>query len=157
MTRDRKSRMEAGFSLLEMLVGLAIIAVLLALSVPRFDRPAGAIEIRSFAITLASDLRATRAMAISRGQTVDVEFDIEARRYRVLNVRSIWQPVPPKLTLLFETARQVTRLDGGPVIRFFADGTSTGGTVNLVAGDRRIGVRVEWLTGTAETLEGTGG
>jgi hypothetical protein len=38
------------------------------------------------------------------------------------------------------------RLDVG-VIRFFGDGSSTGGSVTILQGERRSDVTVDWLTG----------
>jgi hypothetical protein len=36
---------------------------------------------------------------------------------------------------------------GRGIIRFFADGSSTGGVVRLVRGERRADVAIDWLTG----------
>ena len=52
-----------------------------------------------------------------------------------------------KLKML--TARQEANRDGGAV-RFFPNGSSTGGTVILQSDGRSAAIRVDWLTGKIE-------
>ena len=50
-----------------------------------------------------------------------------------------------RLSLLTVAQERIERGIGS--IRFFPDGSSTGGRVSLVQGDRRSDVRVDWLSG----------
>lgn len=138
---------DAGLSLLEMLVVLAILAAAAAITVPNLRSPTAAIETQLMARDLASHLRAARVAAIGRGQAVTVRFDAEKRQYRADDGTRIvsW---PPRLELKLTTARLDTRDAEHPVIRFFADGSSSGGSIDLAGDDRKARITVDWLTGT---------
>ena len=45
------------------------------------------------------------------------------------------------------TARLDSRNDGAPVIQFFADGSSTGATIEIKSDSRTDRIVVDWLTG----------
>ena len=72
---------EAGFTLIEMLVVLGIIAITLSIAVPSFSRVREHLAVRNTAYALAAHLRSARAMAqstnIKRGMTID----LSQRRY----------------------------------------------------------------------------
>jgi general secretion pathway protein H len=57
-----------------------------------------------------------------------------------------------QVLLITATQEQVDEKIGG--IRFFADGSSTGGGVRLVKGNNRDQVLVDWLTGRVSMGDG---
>jgi general secretion pathway protein H len=45
--------------------------------------------------------------------------------------------------------------DKNPVIAFFADGSSSGGSITLSRGERAYSIIVDWITGSVTLKEGT--
>lgn len=150
--RSTSTSPDAGFSLAETLVALAILALVAAISLPATRRPSPASELRAFANKLANDLRRARASAIARSIPVEVVFEADTRVYR-LGFKPEAETVPPSMSLAVETAREIARFGTDPVIRFFADGTSSGGSLRLTAGAAEVTLRVDWLTGAVATSE----
>jgi general secretion pathway protein H len=135
----------AGFTLIEIIIVLTLAALLLALVPPRLSGALAAAEIRSAARELASALRYARSRAVTRHAEVLLTLDTERRRYRVSGSR--WRALPEDLQLKLTTARSERRSRGVGSIRFYPDGTGTGGQIALGSGARGFVVDVSWLTG----------
>lgn len=65
-------RQERGFTLVELIITVAIIAIVMSYAVPAYSRFVAQNKVQSFAYALASDLNNARSEAIRRGQTVEV-------------------------------------------------------------------------------------
>lgn len=138
--------MESGFTLLELLVVLVLAASVAALAAPAFSNAVAAVELKAGARTLASALRHARGRAIAEHRDVVLLLDVEERTWRVSGQERTHR-LPLRLDLRLYTAQsEVTSEDAG-AIRFFPDGSSTGGRIILAARDRAYAVDVAWLTG----------
>ncbi|SDZ89191.1 GspH/FimT family pseudopilin [Rubrimonas cliftonensis] len=133
----------AGFTLLEMLVALAVVA-LLAAAAPRFVAP-GAGGLDRATRLVAGELRAARAQAIERGAPAAVTFDVESGALRRTGAEAAFLPEDVSLSLV--TAAEAEALMGAPGVVFFAEGGATGGAVTLARGGASATVAVRWLTG----------
>ena len=71
---------EAGFTLLEMIVVLAIMAMAIAFATSSISNSGGAVRLQPLAVRVAADLKLARADAISQNHPVEVEFDAKAHR-----------------------------------------------------------------------------
>jgi general secretion pathway protein H len=144
-------RTAAGFTLLETLVALALVAVLLAIAVPAIVVPPG-LELRAAADLVATGLRQARLAAMRQQRPVALLLDVEARALQVEGVRKI-RTLPRAIKLELYTARG--EIAGSQVggIRFYADGSSTGGRVTLTREALSTRVDVEWLTGRIRIRE----
>jgi len=71
--------------MLELLVAVAIIAVLTAVAVPNFSNWFATARYRGATLTLASTLRLARETAVSGNVESRVELDVDAKRYRRAN------------------------------------------------------------------------
>lgn len=65
-------RQERGFTLVELVITVAIIAIVMAYAVPAYSRFVAQNKVQSFAYALAADLNNARSEAIRRGQAVEV-------------------------------------------------------------------------------------
>ena len=82
-----------------------------------------------------------------RAQKMSVMVDTEARSYQAPGKEPV--ELPEGMDVLLTTARsELTSEDAGG-IRFFPDGGSTGGHVELIVSGREYRVDVAWLTGEA--------
>lgn len=140
-----------GFTLIELLVVLVIAALVAALTVPRLTRATERAAVRSAARELEAALRGTRSIAMARGRPEALIIDTKSGAFR--GESSIGR-VPNGIHLAVTTTTG-DRLDAQTGrIRFFPDGTSTGGGVDVWAGTNRSQVLVDWLSGRASIEEG---
>jgi len=130
----------SGFTLFELLVVLSILAVLSVVVVPKLtDR--SAVELESTARALASDLRRARSEAVTRNRSVALFVDRKAGRFGLLG-DSARRRLPGSVHIELFTARS----EPG-AIRFFPDGSATGGRITVRARGRGFLLDVDWFTG----------
>ena len=140
----------AGFTLLEMLVVLVIIAAASLLAMAAFGGGMRGMQVRSSAREIAAQLRFARAVAISTGEPQDVVIDPRARSWRGAKGRSGSLPGEGEVVFTGAAAGQFADTandEGKGVVRFFPDGAATGGRVRLLANGAGWDVDVRWLTG----------
>ena len=142
-----------GFTLLEMLLALVIAGLLMAVAVPNFGPPLLRAQMYSATRDVASALRHARGQALIRGQESTFELEIDKHRYRVTG-RSKSYRLPTEVGLSLYTVETETVDEGTGRIRFFPDGSATGGRVTLDAGGQKRYVDVSWLTGEVKVREG---
>lgn len=137
----RRVLADGGFTLVEMLVVLAIMAATLAMSLP-YVRGSGEARIfEATAQTLAARLRETQSAAIFNNAERTLSIDL--KHHLILDpVFAIPQGMSMKITTA--NSEVTTELAS---IRFFADGGSTGGTITLSKGESAQEISINWLTG----------
>lgn len=139
------SRRQAGVSLLEMLLVVALIAAASLLAMAAFSGGLAGIQLRSAAKEIAAQLRYTRTQAIASGQPQRFLIDPAARTWQAPNGRH--GDIPESLQVRFTGARQAQERAGEGAVMFFPDGAATGGRVRLAQGGAAWDVDVAWLTG----------
>ncbi len=151
--RFRPCRREAaaGFTLIELVVVLAILALAAVLAAGALMPVSPGTAARAAAGELASALRLARAQAIAEDRPIGLVLDVAAHRYRV--GRAAVVPLPAVLRLSLLTARGEVISGSTGSIRFNPDGSSSGGRIDVAGGSRHISVRVEWLSGRVSIVE----
>lgn len=147
-TLSRRERGEAkprGFTLLEMLLVLSLVAIATTLAAMAVSGGLDGMRLRTAAKEIAGQLRYTRAQAIASGLPQNFTLDPAAHGWRAPNGRH--GAIPASLGIRFTGARQAQAREGEGGILFFPDGASTGGRVQLQAGNAAWRVDVAWLTG----------
>lgn len=135
-----------GFTLVELLVVLAIAGLIVGLASPLVTRGFPGVKLDTAASTVAQALRQARSAAITRNAEVVFRLDVEARALRVgTSGRATTLPEDIGLRFLVGDQEVTGETTGG--IRFYPDGSSTGGRVHLALGGRAYRVEVDWLTG----------
>ncbi len=134
-----------GFTLLEMLAVILLIGIAAAAVSVSVSRGLAAARVRAASGELAATLRATRAQAIVQGQQKLFELDTRDRSYHGADGRTA--RLPEGMQLSITSAREDQPDNHTGRIRFFPDGSSTGGHIILKRGTREWRVNVEWLTG----------
>ena len=148
MASSATSNREAGggFTLIELLVILAIMAGLIYLAVPRLSASRGSVALHAAAADLAAELRLVRSAAIATDGAKILIIDTKRNRFAPEG-EVPFHRVPPDVRMTVLTAESELLPDGTPAIRFFPDGSSTGGGVELAGRTATVVVAVDWLTG----------
>ena len=125
-----------GFTLLELLVVLALIGVFLAIGAPYISSSLPSWQTRSAAREVAAALRKARSQAIFTDTDSVFSIDVNRRLYS-LSGDPTTHPLPAKLHITLYTAQQALFSRSIGSIRFFPDGSSTGGRVTLSDGKQQ--------------------
>jgi general secretion pathway protein H len=165
-TRNNPNSKTAGFTLLELLVVLAIAGMLVALVPAAVSAVVPGTKARTAAFDMASTLRDARNLAISQSTPVDVVFDPESASYAIAGSpptvlpRGMALVIQERSGYVSETRRVAGQspFDGEePVtLRFHPDGSSSGLDVRL--GPKEGGgyvVSINWLFGGASVTQAT--
>ena len=137
---------QRGFTILEVVIVLVLAGIMYALLLAVPMRGASSADLKSAARTLASGLRQAQTTARSTRRDAVLTVDVEAREF-VRPGESEARKLPNGLDLKLYTAQSEVSSAQKGAIRFYPDGSSTGGRITVSAGERKYLVDVDWLTG----------
>jgi general secretion pathway protein H len=143
-----------GFSLVELIVVMVLIAALAALGLAAIGSGLPGQKLRGAAKELAAELRFTRAQAIATGREQVFRIDVGEKRWRGAGERS--GELPEGIALEVTGAREELESPQVVAIRFFPEGAATGGRLVLRSGEAAWRVDVAWLTGEVKLRRGEG-
>lgn len=149
MISPAEIRAETGYTLLELLVVIALMA-LLALSAPTlYARIVPQFQVRQYANEIAYKLRELRREAIDEGEEKSIiyssgaerVFDIETSFSLAGDVTVVFDPTSPWNTASTET------------ITFYPSGASNGGSFQISKDEISAEVTVDWMSGAVEVSQ----
>ena len=139
-------RGQRGFTLVELLVVFAIMALLVGLVPVAFERLRESAEYRNTLRTMLSDMRGARYRAVSEGVETRFKVNLGQRIYGVDGQPMHTFSGPLQVRLIVAGNEMVGGQEGA--IRFLPDGGATGGSVDVVRGSGAgVRLRVDWLSG----------
>ena len=144
MTSPSDPRRSAGFSLLELMVALTILALAMGVVSISASRRSPSFDIQRLAGETVSLLREARLAAQTSGRPVVVTFDPDARELRRAGSQTVAIPDGVEASLVSSASA------GRSAIVFYPDGSSSGGAFALDGASRRERVTVDWLTSRIE-------
>lgn len=139
-------RPSKGFTLLELLIVLALMAIVAGFVMPMFGGPVSTSELRATARQLAAGLRLAQSEAVSQRRETFLVLDVAGKRFKV-DTDPHEHKLSPKIELKLFTAQNDLVSESVGAIRFFPDGGSNGGRITVAAGARKFDVDIDWLTG----------
>jgi general secretion pathway protein H len=142
---------EDGFTLLEVVCVLAIIAGLAAILLPILPRGTSRARLEAYAIETATLLKSDRDSAIWRHSQVATQVDALNRSVRSGATGRVVR-VPEDVHFEALLAARCNQRAAGTTINFFGSGMSCGGTIALTRLGVGYQVRVNWLTGGVEVV-----
>jgi general secretion pathway protein H len=137
---------QAGFTLFEMLVVMAILAMAFVAVSAVYKRPSQGVEVKAAARLAASRLRDMRAAAMNSGTERSAYFDVNARTIRFGDGRAP-QQLSPSIRFAVVGADSERAAPDIAGVRFFPNGSSSGATITMRSERQGYEVRINWLTG----------
>lgn len=120
---------------------IAVVAVVTAVSL----RGRGRAQLDATAQRVAAGLRDTRTRAMATGKPQWFSVDLRARTYAAPGRDP--RDFPAAATIHVTSAAEDATPAGVARIRYFPDGSSSGGNIELTGARRTVRVDVDWLTG----------
>jgi len=138
-----------GFTLIELLLVIVIVAISAAVVAPNIGSGNQTAKLKSSARDISSALRFARGHALSQHKESIVLFNLQDNTYQITDKTKIYRIAKEiELTLDIAQSQIIDETQGS--IRFFPDGSSTGGRVTLEVEDNKRQLDVNWLTGHVE-------
>lgn len=123
---SRAGAAEAGFTLIEILAVLTLVALLAGVAAPRLQ-----------SLLTPSIDRTTRRVALA----------VRDQRSQAMLSGRLITLAPGAMASLLPAGTEILAAEDAPAIQFYPSGTSSGGSIVLAARDGRRAVNVDWLTG----------
>ncbi|HEU5320012.1 MAG TPA: GspH/FimT family pseudopilin [Methylomirabilota bacterium] len=146
------ARRAAGFTLLELLVTLAIVAVAAALVLPAIGRTTDTVRARAEVAGFSAVLRHARERAITSHTPHEVVIDLTAHRMAVTTAAPGAEPEVTRTRALSPVLRVEATPPPALTVRFEPQGSSSGGDFRLVSGAIAYRVTVDPLTGRVKSV-----
>ncbi len=137
----RNSHFDAGFTLIETLVVLVVLALMVTVLISRGPTRSATIDLRAASRTLTDALRHARGEAIANDRTVRVSV---ADMREALD-RTARHDQAGAISLALHTPADDPHEDG--MLRFTPDGSANDARIVLGEAHEQVSIRVEWLTG----------
>ena len=144
-------RSNAGFTLLELIVVLAIVSLGYAAVGVNFSAGNDAMELKAAARDLSSGLRYIRSQAMLSHETATLNFNLNHNSYSLTGQNKIYT-IPESIDVTINTAKDELH-DGIAHLRFFPDGSSIGGRITLEKKSHVQEINSNWLTGHVTLAE----
>lgn len=136
---------ESGFTLIEMLAVMAILAAVAVFAMPAIMRKPDHLVLRDTVRQVRQMLLLARSKAIT--SNADTVFFIDLKEYRFGLQDGGGGEIPEDMSAAFKIAEPERRTASRGGIRFFPDGSSTGGELAFTLHGKTARLCVHWLVG----------
>jgi len=128
-----------------------LVIVVLGFSAVGYSISSGndATEIKAAARDMVSALRYARGQALMTHEEISLSLDLEENSYTLSNRDKVYE-IPQAIDVTVVTAQSELTGRGQGSIRFFPDGSSTGGRITLERNTTKWQIDINWLTGQIE-------
>jgi general secretion pathway protein H len=147
----RPAGAQDGFTLLETVCVVAIIAMLAAILLPILPRETSRPRLEAYAVETASLLNGDRTAAIRRRTSISTQVDANTRSIRSGSSGRVVQ-IPNDVSIDALLPQRCNDAPAFHAISFFATGMSCGGSIALSRLGAGYEIRVNWLTGGIEIV-----
>lgn len=142
---------QRGFTLLEMVCVLAIVAMLASVALPYLPRQTSRPRLQAYALEAVTLLKSDRASSMRSGARIDTQIDVSRRMIRSGSGASALK-LPDDVAFQALLPRSCQHRPVLATISFFPDGLSCGGAITLSRADLSLEIRINWLTGRIDIV-----
>jgi general secretion pathway protein H len=139
-------RSQRGFTLLEVMLVLVMGVIIYAVILSAPMGKASAADLKAAARSLAAGLRTAQSTAMASHHDALLTLDMQTHEYISTGEQQV-RTIPSNVDLKLYTAQTEVTSEHRGSIRFYPDGSSTGGRITVSSGERKYLVDVDWLTG----------
>ncbi len=150
---NRFPNKQGGFTLIEVIVVMVMIAVLAGMVASGMTDSLRKSKIRAVSKNLVSAMRYTRGQAVVKHEQKTISFNVKDKTYQAPRKKVVH--IPDEIDINVYTADSEVADETTGSIRFFSDGSSTGGWVKLTHKNKIWKINVNWLTGEISMIEGS--
>jgi type II secretion system protein H len=141
---SREGRLPGGYTMMELLFVMAIIAVMAAIMFPHMQSWKRSLETKKAARQIVGALRHTRSLAITTNREHRVDFEPEFKRYRVMkgdlpNNSMHWSPTTTWIDVEGQSISMTATIDS---IHFNPNGSSNLGSITVSDQSTQLDYRV---------------
>lgn len=138
-------RSNAGFTLLELMIVLGIMVLGFGAVAVNMSAGNDSMALKAAARDLASGLRYTRSKAMISHTQTTLDFDLTQNTYTLTGQTKVHH-IATDIDVTVSTAKEDLH-DSIAKLRFFPDGSSTGGRITLEKNKLSQEININWLTG----------
>ncbi|OQK16690.1 hypothetical protein AU255_01935 [Methyloprofundus sedimenti] len=146
---NKKTYQSRGFTLIELLLVIVIIAMAVAVAAPNIGSGNQTASLNATAREMASALRFARGHALTHRKESVLLVNLEENSYQLTDRSKVFK-ITKDITVILDIAQSQIIDENHGGIRFFPDGSSTGGRISLELGENKRQIDVNWLTGQVE-------
>ena len=128
---------------------IVVIAMAVAVVAPNIGSGNQTASLNATAREIASALRFARGHALTHRKEAVFLVNLEENSYQLTDKKKVFKMTKDIAVILDIAQSQIIDEDHGG-IRFFPDGSSTGGRITLELGENKRQIDVNWLTGQVE-------
>lgn len=139
---------ERGFTLIELMVVFAILALVMAVAPSSYDKMKNSMDYRDVVRGVVTEMRAARQQAVLTGRDTTFVVDLENKQYGSQGSKP--RTIPPDIELRAIVSESEAK-GAQFAIRFLPSGGASGGSVDVLrsSGDG-VRLRVDWFSGRVE-------
>jgi len=138
-----------GFTLIEMIVVIVIVAIMATVVATNIGSGNRTATLRGAAREISSALRFARGHALTHSKETSLKFNLKNNSYQVTHKNKTFN-ISKDIEVSLDVAQSQVAEDQVGAIRFFSDGSSTGGRITLEIEESKYQLDVNWLTGQVE-------
>lgn len=127
---NAKNSATSGFSLIELLIVLAVLTIVASFAVPSMQRSLSASRLQTSADQLAAELNFARTISVSRNAAFAVQFNSAQRTFQIVDPED--PEHPPRVAKTLEPGVSFGSVPGSQV-QFFPRGHAQSGTIRLTS------------------------
>lgn len=144
---------DKGFTLTELLIVLVIMTLSVFVGMLNISSANKQVNLKAAGRDLKSALKYARGQALIMQQEVTITLDLATNHYHINTRHQKSYSLAKSIEITLRTAQVDIESDQQGQIRFFPDGSSTGGNITLSQGEIKIDIDINWLTGHIEINE----
>lgn len=140
----RKNNYNSGFTILEMIIVIALFSLIIGLSTSVVKQSGGRLEVETAMLSLCRSLRAAHSYAMAKNTDYTFVIDTYKKSFMIQGFKETF--ISPNISLIVKTAKYGLQESTLKTIIFFPDNTASGGDLILKNSKYKAEISINWLT-----------